>query len=149
MFQNLVNKRLRSIFVDDKRICFVCDGEFTRPEFYFKTTSECCSETYISEVLFNPTMEKEISTEGVINRTVVGWEELKLQEGDYRKLLPRQDVDQVYGYKIYLASEDGTPDSVTIIYRNSSNGYYGGSMVETEYFTIDAPCLKKNWINPY
>lgn len=49
----------------------------------------------------------------------------------------RQECDEAYGYKIF--TDKGQAD---IIFRNSSNGYYGGSLNGVE-IDIDIPATAK------
>ena len=75
----------------------------------YKTHDDCCSETWVEE-FFN--------IGALLDATVNRVEEIPL--GKKKTCL--------YGYRIY--TDKGTS---TIVFRNSSNGYYGGSIVILEY----------------
>jgi hypothetical protein len=79
-------------------LIYVCEGD-------------CCSETWFSEIL---------NLDFLINHTVSEVRELDMPRYDDGNT--RQEHDQLYGYKI--ATEAG---HCAIVFRNSSNGYYGGS----------------------
>jgi hypothetical protein len=77
----------------------------------YQTYGDCCSETWFSEIL---------GLDSLINHTVSGVEALTMPVYDDGN--GRQEYDQFYGYRI-----DTEVGSCTIAFRNSSNGYYGGS----------------------
>lgn len=105
---------------EERALRFTTD---TKPIIY-DTYGDCCSESWFSEV---------ISLDSLINHTVASVEELFLPQ--YQDGNTRQMFDQIYGYK--LATEAGYID---IVFRNSSNGYYGGSC-----HLDDGRCEIKNW----
>lgn len=84
---------------------------------YWVTDGDCCSESWFSEII-------DYSPWGQTKVTKV--EEINLPTYDDGKT--RQDKDKFYGFRIHL--EDSTP--ILIVFRNSSNGYYGGDLVETD-----------------
>jgi hypothetical protein len=77
----------------------------------YSTYGDCCSETWFSEIM---------RIDNLINHTVSEVKELYLPQ--YQDDKGRQEVDRIYGFSI--ATEAG---HATIVFRNSSNGYYGGS----------------------
>jgi len=82
-------------------------------EFIYGTEGDCCSETWFSEIL---------NVDFLINHTVSEIENLYLPEPAVPDPHGRQESDCFYGIKIN--TDAGT---ATIVFRNSSNGYYGGS----------------------
>lgn len=109
--KELVGKRIHRILIEDgeQRIRFETDGG---PVTYI-TEGDCCSETWFADIL-NPQ-----ALLGAQVRSVEILETVYLPD-DERS---RQDMDRAYGIK--LTTDKGT---VTLVYRNSSNGYYGGTI---------------------
>jgi hypothetical protein len=78
----------------------------------YLTDGDCCSETWFADIT------------GV--NALLGGKVVEVAEIDLPTVVDgrgRQDEDQFYGVK--LRTEKGVAD---IVYRNSSNGYYGGSI---------------------
>lgn len=115
--KELENKTLISIAVnqDQSVIRFETDEGFI----HYKTDADCCSETWFADILFS-------QRRWILPRKVVSVEELEMPMWAERLIAndgrTRQEYDEVYGYRI--TTESGL---IEIIYRNSSNGYYGGS----------------------
>jgi len=86
--------------------------------YLFQLESECCSESWFSDI-DNPEVLNGYSVTDIIMRNLDSY---NIYDGR-----TRQVYDMVYGYS--LVTGMGYCD---IIFRNSSNGYYGGSM---EYVT--------------
>lgn len=74
---------------------------------------DCCSESWFADI----TGLDNLRGQEVIGVRVL---DVTLPKGDRRT---RQDEDKVYGYR--LSTRKGDCD---IIFRNSSNGYYGGEL---------------------
>jgi len=110
-------KELNSLIGKTVTNLFVGVGEndlyFVTKEYIYRlpTYGDCCSETWFSDVTgFN----------ALIGSPVISIEEKDLpQEEDGRT---RQECDQFMGFTI--KTEKGHSD---VLYRNSSNGCYGGS----------------------
>lgn len=79
----------------------------------YQTESDCCSETWFADICGVAALL------GATVRKVEAIEAHDAPEGDKRS---RQESDIIYGVKI--TTDRGQCD---VIYRNSSNGYYGGS----------------------
>lgn len=78
---------------------------------YVVTEGDCCSESWWADVL---------GAASAYGGTVTDVRTLGLTDpGDDGRT--RQEEDEVYGYAI-----DTTKGTVTLAFRNSSNGYYGG-----------------------
>lgn len=76
----------------------------------FVTDGDCCSETWFADI---------VGVCALLNEPITLAEEVDIADsGDNRT---RQEYDRFYGFKLYTAK--GCCD---FIYRNSSNGYYGG-----------------------
>ena|SRR5208337_447769 len=116
----LIGKTIASIELakDQKAIKFnLSDGS----SIVAKTDGDCCSESWI-ESIDNP--------EALIGSPVLAVEDISMAE------LPRDedcDLTQCYGCKIRTANGEAFME-----YRNTSNGYYGGSLYwpgeEYDYF---------------
>ncbi len=102
----------------------VLDVEVSDDEYYLKFTTDkgiftyladgdCCSESWFSEIL---------NLDFLVGHTVSDVEEVVLPEYGQNDGHCRQESDIFYGFK--LSTEAGNID---IVFRNSSNGYYGGS----------------------
>lgn len=76
----------------------------------FHLDGDCCSETWFADI---------VGVENLLGEIVMGVEILDLPPPEDERT--RQDVDEAYGVK--LKTRKGYVD---IVYRNSSNGYYGG-----------------------
>jgi hypothetical protein len=108
----LVGKKITGIFRTD-------DSEFLKfstdaGDVYFMTYADCCSETWVEEVL---------NGDLLIGHTVTACRDM--DDATLPKYPPseRQEEDDTYGWQI--DSDGGT---AKVIYRNSSNGYYCGAI---------------------
>lgn len=128
----LRGKRILGVFVGDNEICFRCeDGD----QFY-DVDGDCCSESWFADLW---------DIQNLIGYTVDSIREMSQSRYDSDDGRCRQDVDYVYGIELY--TEKGM---ATIIYRNSSNGYYGGWIGKFNSNTIDGLTeVKDNWKNTY
>jgi hypothetical protein len=133
--KELVGKTIQSVLVnaDESRLRFVCDdGPLT-----FEVEGECCSNSWFADL---------IGYQALVGHRVADVHDVELTEGKTPPLdVPssdsltangrtRQGYDLLYGYVI-------TTDAgrCTVAFRNSSNGYYGGSCGVT---TADDPSWK-------
>lgn len=109
--EKLIGKTIISIGIanDYERICFVTD----EGQIDYITEADCCSETWFHELM---------NVDALIGGKVAGVTELDLPAPPDAL---RQDSDILYGYRI-----DTDKGSANLVFRNSSNGYYGGSIAE-------------------
>lgn len=112
----LLNRIITKVLVSDDqhRIQFVTDQGPINYSLY----GDCCSETWFSDIL---------NVSDIINSKVIEVSCLELPDYNCDDGRSRQEVDEVYGYSI--KTEKG---SCEVIFRNSSNGYYGGSIYHTD-----------------
>ena len=82
----------------------------------FETDADCCSETWFADL---------VGVHALIGGTVSKTEEIELSDYNVNDGRGRQEEDCAYGFKV--VTDKGVCD---IIFRNSSNGYYGGSIVQ-------------------
>jgi hypothetical protein len=116
-FAPLLGERITKVFVSDdqsKLMLFTgYVGDREQHAVVVDTYGDCCSETWFADI---------VGLHNILKQHVTGIELLELPEPEDGR--SRQEEDQQYGVK--LRSERGSCD---IIYRNSSNGYYGGEAV--------------------
>lgn len=93
----------------------------------WETESDCCSETWFADI---------VGTQALLGATVVKTESIDMAVLGYdvEDGRGRQECDQAYGIKI--TSTRGWCD---VVYRNSSNGYYGGWSTESWFDGKSAP----------
>ncbi len=124
----LINKVIKKIQLDSKNQHVLKFTTSTNEELYYQTWGDCCSDTWFADI---------IGVQNLLDSQVNSVEKL---EFDSQKIKPdgrcRQEVDQYYGFK--LITNRGFCD---IIFRNSSNGYYGGS--------IDFMKNDNQWFKPW
>jgi hypothetical protein len=84
------------------------------PPCLYATEADCCSETWFAEIN---------GVEALIGRKVLEVKEMGLPDPTEDDGHGRQEQDSFYG--IELVTRVGT---CRIVFRNSSNGYYGGSV---------------------
>jgi hypothetical protein len=120
--KELIGHKILDIEVGDNEISL----RFTTDKntIIYNACGDCCSESWFGEI---------ISLDNLINHTIAQVEILSLPQ--YQDGHTRQEFDRIYGFGI--ATEAGHSN---IIFRNSSNGYYGGSC-ELD----DGYCKIVNW----
>lgn len=116
--KGLLNRTIMSVLVsnDQTYIQFETD----QGPISYSLDADCCSETWFSDIL---------NVSNLINNRVVEVCNLELPDYNLDDGRCRQEVDEVYGYSI--KTEKG---SCEVIFRNSSNGYYGGSIYQSDTF---------------
>lgn len=103
--EELIGQKILSLWVfRDTALIFETENGF----YVYVTYGDCCSESWFQDIT---------GISSLINAIVLEVNEISLGEVDGT----RQDVDQIYGVKI--KTDKGWTD---IVFRNSSNGYYGG-----------------------
>lgn len=91
-----------------------------RPLLYFPFESDCCSETWLADV---------VNFDAMIGSPVLAVYDVELPPGSHLTDESRthQESDQIMGWDIRTAK-----GVCTLVVRNSSNGYYGGSVLSCE-----------------
>ena len=120
--ETLANCVVRGIYIGEGEELLVFDTD--RGPVAFETEADCCSETWFADIL---------GPASLIGQRVVAIEDVPLANYNVGDGRCRQEEDEVYGHR--LATAKGYTD---IIYRNSSNGYYGGSLCTIAYELIPA-----------
>lgn len=98
----------------------------------WETQADCCSETWFADIY---------NVKAILNTPILEVSSIRLpEELTEQDIRHRQDpyCDQFYGHNIKTAK--GT---ATIVYRNSSNGYYGGWHQELKSELSLIPPLEK------
>lgn len=113
-FATLIGKTIQRISVEpgEHEMAFgICQGQAVR----VYLVGDCCSETWFAEVL---------GVDALLGHTVRDVEMVDMpndnREDDGNG---RQESDAIYGLRISTEAGDAT-----VIFRNSSNGYYGGDV---------------------
>lgn len=101
--------------------------------FRFATDADCCSETWFADI---------IGTSALLGGKVVSIEFIDFDKELFslevtNPARTRQEADDIMGFKI--TTDKGRGD---IIFRNSSNGYYGGSCNDGVKWEGDTSGLK-------
>jgi hypothetical protein len=112
--QNLVGRKVRELFVSDAQSVLVFkldDGEAI-----YDCIGDCCSETWVADI---------VGVDRLLGQTVLKAEWMAVEAVEDGR--SRQESDDFYGIKLTT-----TRGYVDIVYRNSSNGYYGGWMERSE-----------------
>lgn len=115
--KELIGKTVMAMYVNEDQsiLKYVLDGGV---ELHYEAEGDCCSESWFADIIFSTYRNK-------FPMTVTNVEELEVPEWLNEVMTKdgrcRQEHDQVYGYNIISAN-----NAINIIYRNSSNGYYGG-----------------------
>ena len=112
-----VSENQHNLWLDDgERMHY--DGEkwYSEPVYHrIRTEADCCSETWFADIIgFKALIGEKINGIRILD--------LPTPMDDDRG---RQEVDQAYGFE--LTTNKG---ACTIVYRNSSNGYYGGHIYD-------------------
>lgn len=138
--ESLVDKTVREIWLGEVDvgidhsyyepvILFVCDDGNVA----YHTEGDCCSETWFADL---------IAVDLLIGHTVRETEARPIREDDEQtpeeKARTKQEYDLIYG--IHIRTEAGTSE---VVFRNSSNGYYGGSLHLTDPSKINMDRLKQ------
>lgn len=108
--KELVGKKINGLFVnsDQSLLVFDTDGG----DVAYRTWGDCCSETWFADIVGVPAL---------LGGIVASADDVEM--ADVEDGRTRQEYDHLYGVKI--KTDKGYAD---IVYRNSSNGYYGGSI---------------------
>jgi hypothetical protein len=108
--KELINKTISKILVNDDQSILIF--ETNEGDVIYETDADCCSETWFADIT---------GVDALIGTTVTESEEVKMSE--VKDGRTRQEYDSFYGIK--LKTDKGY---ASIVYRNSSNGYYGGDI---------------------
>ena len=111
----LIDKKLTAVYINEDKtvVKLQCDDEYID----LVAEGDCCSETWFEHISLPYAFSEE-------KYTIKSWEDMELG-----KAIPtRQEEDELYGVKIGLETVEGYKYDLYLEFRNSSNGYYGGSL---------------------
>lgn len=108
VFSALIGRTIKKISVNDNQEILSFDTD--SGAISFKGYGDCCSETWFADI---------VGVDSLLNAKIVSVEDIEMESIQDDRC--RQESDSFYGVKIQ--TDKGNAD---IIYRNSSNGYYGG-----------------------
>jgi len=114
VMSDLIGKLVTGLKIGDGETVMVV--EFEGGQSVYECEGDCCSNTWIADI---------VGVQRLIGHTVLKVEQLDVPEVEDGRT--RQEYDQFYGVK--LITDGGYVD---VVYRNSSNGYYGGWMGKCE-----------------
>lgn len=131
--KELVGKLVTNIYVSNDETFMKFDIKDEQPIIY-KAYGDCCSETWFADIIVNWRMTKKDRDNYPLE--VLNCEELDIPEWLQEVIAAdgrgRQDSDAVYGLKLKFKDHAWRPvveHDLTIVFRNSSNGYYGGEVL--------------------
>lgn len=112
--KQLIGKKIKALAVnkDKSLLSFETENE----QVNFSVKGDCCSQSWFADIN---------GVYALLGGTVVNVEEVSMEGYNVEDGRTRQDSDCAYGYKI--RTDKGDAD---VVFRNSSNGYYGGWLYE-------------------
>lgn len=116
--ESLVGKLVTKVSLDAERQ--ILTFETTTGQVRYQADGDCCSASYFHDIL---------GAESLVGQVVTGVEDIELPHG-----LDFCSPDSTLGpyYKFYGHKIRTAKGYFDIIYRNESNGYYGGCLVELD-----------------
>lgn len=111
--KELIGKKIQAMAVNETQsiLSFETDKGLVNFEVY----GDCCSESWFADIT---------GVAALLGGTVANVEEVSMDGYNVEDGRTRQEYDSAYGYKI--RTDKGDAD---VVFRNSSNGYYGGKLV--------------------
>lgn len=108
----LIGKKITGMWVSNDQSILAFDTD--QGVIAYDAWGDCCSETWFADIT---------GVGALIGGTVQTADEVSMDGYNVEDGRTRQECDEAYGYK--LTTDKGYAD---IVFRNSSNGYYGGSI---------------------
>jgi len=119
MYQKtLIGKTIKDVWISNEGDYLVFDFDGYAP-YYFYVESECCSSTWIHEINGRDAL-RDAEINSVESKDI----ELPDDKND------KDNEDSLESYCLTLTTRKGRCD---IIYRNQSNGYYGGDLTYLDW----------------
>lgn len=120
--KELVGKTIKAMYVNEDQS--LLKFETDHGDIVYFAEGDCCSESWFADIVFDY---------GFFNGVVREVTELEIPEWLSRVVSndkrTRQEYDEVYGFRVVTKEDHPFAaffKSCDIIFRNSSNGYYGG-----------------------
>jgi len=123
--KDLVGKTINRIDINKSKTIIRFKIKDSEDFLYFKAEGDCCSESWFEHI--NITSAYKLEGEGE------GLEVVEIKDIELGQVMPsRQESDEIYGIEIKCkCSRYDYNEKISIELRNSSNGYYGGSIKES------------------
>lgn len=122
-FNDIIGANVNGILMSEDRLTFQTDKGLIE----YEVEGDCCSHSYF----FDFYGVKHLLDNG----PVTAFESVDLSPGDPGYVDPDVEIDyeyiRCYGYRLTTEHPTFGPVSSVVSFRNSSNGYYGGSMERT------------------
>jgi hypothetical protein len=128
---NLVGRTITAMFVNEDQSILVFATN--TGDVSLSAMGDCCSESWFADLL---------GVDVILGQEIKSVEEVPLPNYDVNDGRGRQDEDHVYGFR--FTTGRGYAD---LIFRNSSNGYYGGWLTaqETEGRPANLTAIVADW----
>ena len=110
--KELIGKKISHIRINDDQS--ILSFETDQGLVSYEAWGDCCSESWFADIT---------GVSALIGGVVATADEVSMDDYNVNDGRTRQGEDSAYGYKI--TTDKGYAD---IVFRNSSNGYYGGDM---------------------
>lgn len=134
----LVGKTIKNVYMSDEYLKFDTD----QGEVSFNVYGDCCSNSYFYDFIG---VEKLLNNGPIISAKAVD-----LDGSDPRGIVPEREYYevQVYGYEIVTEDPKFGPVTTVFSFRNSSNGYYGGSLESCSRAPVGLKQITKDVLTP-
>lgn len=110
--KKLIGKKIAGLRINEDQSVLAFDTD--QGVIAYDALGDCCSETWFADIT---------GVSALLGGTVQTADEVSMDGYNVEDGRTRQEWDEAYGVK--LTTEKGYAD---IVFRNSSNGYYGGSI---------------------
>jgi hypothetical protein len=110
--KELISKKITGMRINDDQSVLAFDTD--QGTVAYGAWGDCCSETWFADIT---------GVSALLGGTVQTADEVSMEGYNVEDGRTRQEYDEAYGVK--LTTDKGYAD---IVFRNSSNGYYGGSI---------------------
>jgi len=134
-FKNIIGRKIKRIFMDENNLVFETDNG----KFAYWVDGDCCSHSYFHDFVG----VKKLLENGPI-RSV---EAIHLEVGKNEIKDDGDDCIECYGYRFTTENPQFGEQSSVMSFRNSSNGYYGGSLEESETTPDNVPEIFDDYFN--
>lgn len=129
----VVGRVVNGVYVHDEENLLVFDT--SGGQVAYATYGDCCSETWFADI---------VGVKSLLGQAVRAAENIDVPDHLQDDERSRQDYDQYMGVRLY--TDVGSCD---IIYRNSSNGYYGGDIEYVRDYSADVADFKHHVVQDW
>ena len=130
--KDLIGRKVKKIFLNTEYLKFETD----QGDLVYQATGDCCSSSYFFDFYG---VENLLKNGKVLKITTVN-----LLPSDVVRANEDGGCVQVYGYQVTTESEDYGDVTSVFSLRNSSNGYYGGSIGKVDEEVNVIPEIKED-----